>query len=160
VDENLIKAELSVTEMTFVFVQEFLKKIRSYPKYQTINNKIVIVSSMSAIRSTNRSSAHAAGKGAIDRYANALMLELWKENTQVTTIRPGGIDTGLYDNENVRKEVYRIDQEYGGFWSSNNRLIFASPLSVAMAIHTILDSQDFITSINLVANGQWPNQGS
>jgi NAD(P)-dependent dehydrogenase (short-subunit alcohol dehydrogenase family) len=158
VDENLIKAELSVIEVTFVFAQEFLSKVRKNKNYLKINNKIVIISSMSAIRSV--SSAHSAGKGAIDRLANSLMLELWKENTHISTIRPGGIDTGLYDNENVQKEVFRIDKEYGGFWSDQGRLILANPISVAKAIHGVIDTEDFVTSINLVANGQWPNQGS
>jgi NAD(P)-dependent dehydrogenase (short-subunit alcohol dehydrogenase family) len=160
IDMSLIKAELSVVEMTFIFLQEFLTKIRSQTDCLKTNNKIVIVSSMSAIRSLNRSSAHAAGKGAVDRYANAIMLELWRENIHVSTIRPGAIDTGLYDNAAVQKEVYKMDEDYGSFYNQQGRLILANPISVAKVIEGVLSNEDFVASINLVANGQFPNQGS
>jgi short-subunit dehydrogenase len=160
ISTDLLKGELGVMQSTAVFVQEFLSVLRAKENYISITTKIVIVTSMSAIRSCMGASAHAAGKGALDRFANALRLELWKENTHISIVRPGGVDTGLYDHPEVQKSAFEMDVEYGNFWNNQGRIIFANPISVAKAIATIFENDDFITSINMVSSGQWPNEGS
>jgi short-subunit dehydrogenase len=160
ISTDLIRGELAVTETTAIFAQEFLNVVRSKDNYISTITKIVMITSMSAIRSCMGASAHAAGKGALDRFANALRLELWKENTHVSVVRPGGVDTGLYDHPEVQKSAFEMDVEYGNFWNNQGRIIFTNPISVAKAVATIFENDDCITSINMVSSGQWPNEGS
>ncbi|GAH59141.1 unnamed protein product, partial [marine sediment metagenome] len=65
-----------------------------------------------AIRGYSYGGTHCAAKGAIDRYANSAMLGNYKDNLFITTIRPGGIDTGMYDSKSVQEAVKDIAEEY------------------------------------------------
>ncbi|MFH1503388.1 MAG: SDR family oxidoreductase [Candidatus Diapherotrites archaeon] len=120
--------------------------------------KIAIISSMSAIRGYSYGGTHCTAKGAIDRYANSIMLALYKENIFVTTVRPGGVDTGMYDNPKVQEAVKVISDEYGGL--HRNHFVLAPPTSVGEAIAYAFSTPAHIPSLNLVAKGQFPNEGS
>ena len=147
---ELIDAEFSVTKSTIQLLQALLPRFRKQKE-----TRICIISSMSAIRSVVPASIHHAGKGALDRFANAAMLELEHEGIYVTTIRPGAIDTGLYDSQPVQESIHKICRGYG---RSNTG--YAPPSSVAEAVVLALTSEAHITSLNLVARGQFPHEGS
>ena len=68
------------------------------------------------------------------------------------------IDTGMYDNPEVQKAVCEISDEYGGL--HRQRFALASPISVGYVALAAFTSPAHITSINLVAQGQFPNEGS
>ncbi len=146
---------------THVLMQKLLPIFREQNKKFNTESRIAIISSMSAIRGYNRGGTHCAAKGAISRYTNSAMLDLWKEKIYITDIRPGAVDTGMYDNKSVQKAVLDVVKEYGGYeyWKKNG-ITLASPVSVGYAINTIFSVPAHITSVNLVAKGQIPNEGS
>ena len=114
---------------------------------------------MSAIRGYAYGGTHCTAKGAIDRYANSAMLALYTNNIFVTTIRPGAIDTGMYDNPTVQKAILNVDAEYGGNWKAN-KIRLAPPIVVGESIKYAFTTPAHIPSINIVSKGQFPNEGS
>lgn len=159
--ELLEKESSTILRSTHLLMQKLLPIFRKQNKKFNQETKVVIVSSMSAIRGYGLGGTHCAAKGAISRYTNAAMLELWKEKIYVTDVRPGAIDTGLYDNDEVMKAVLTIDQEYGGHWNGKKTAIrLAPPSAIGETISTIFSLPAHITSINMVAQGQFPNERS
>ncbi len=151
---DLIEAELSVLKNTIALLQFLLPRFREQKE-----TRVCIVSSMSAVRSVVSGSMHMAAKGAISRFTNAAMIELDKERIFITDVRPGGIDTGLYDTKIVQETIGMIGKGYGYDYSKSG-LFFAPPSSVGKAIVSVLTSDAHVTSINMVARGQWPHEGS
>ncbi len=89
------------------------------------------------------------------------MLELDKEGIYITDVRPGGVDTGMYDAQVVQNSVTRIAERFDYDWSeANGGIRLAPPSSVGKMIAEVLSSEAHITSLNLVARGQWPHEGS
>jgi short-subunit dehydrogenase len=153
---DLIEAELSVLENTVTMLQLLLPRFRNQEE-----TRVCVITSMSAVRSVACGSMHMAAKGAISRFTNAAMIELDPQRIYITDVRPGGTDTGLYDDQAVRNTVEKMAASYGTDWSScagGPRL--APPSAVGQAISAILASKAHITSINIVARGQWPHEGS
>jgi len=151
--KELITAELSVLENTVSMLQALLPRFREQKE-----TRVCIVSSMSAVRSVISGSIHMAAKGAISRFTNAASIELNKDKIFVTDVRPGIVDTGLYDSEVVQKTVQRMAATYGYDFADSLRCM--PPTAVAKAIVMALSSEAHITSINMVARGQWPHEGS
>lgn len=155
IDYDLIPAEMStVMKATHLMMKSLLPTFRKQEE-----TRIAIVTSMSAIRGYSLGGAHATAKGAIDRYTNSSMLALYKDNIFVTTIRPGGVDTGMYDNPQVQKAIKTISDEYGGIWKEK-KITLIPPTSVGDAINMVFTTPSHIASINMVAKGQFPNEGS
>ena len=153
---QLLEAELSVIQSTVTLMQLLLARFR-----QQGGARICIISSMSAIRSFRSGSAHMAAKGALSRWTNAAMIELAPENIYITDVRPGGVDTGLYDPPAVQDRVAKICATYGYDWSrkaGGPKLI--SPLEVGKAVAFILSLDCHVPSINMVGAGQMPHEGS
>lgn len=152
---DLIEEESrTVLRATHLMMKELLPTFRKQKE-----TKIAIISSMSAIRGYSLGATHCAAKGAIDRYANACMLGLYKDHIYVTSVRPGGIDTGMYDNEAVQESCKDIADEYNCDWRKNG-IRLAPPTSIGEAINYVFTSSAHIPSINLVAKGQLPHEGS
>ena len=151
--ELIEKESQIVIRSTHLLMKTLLPRFRVQKE-----TRIAIVTSMSAIRGYSLGGTHCAAKGAIDRYANSAMLALYKNNIFVTSIRPGAVDTGLYDLPAVQQAVQIISDEYHG----QHRKIFvvAPPVSVGLGVLAALTSPAHIPSINLVAKGQFPNEGS
>lgn len=152
--EELVEAEFSVIKNTVSLLQLLLPRFRKQKE-----TRVCIVSSMSAIRSVISGSMHMAAKGAISRFTNASMIELDKENIFITDIRPGGADTGLYDSKVVQDTIIMMGKNYGYDYDKTG-LFFMPPSSIGKAIAETLMSDAHITSINMVARGQWPHEGS
>ena len=154
ITEELIEAELSVLKNTVSLLRLLLPRFRKQKE-----TKVVVISSMSAIRSVWSASMHMATKGAISRFTNAAMIELGPENIFITDIRPGGAETGLYDSKIVADTIIKMSKTYGYDWSKGGpRLI--PPSSVGKAVVFALTSQGHVTSVNMVGRGQWPHEGS
>jgi len=150
IPHELIEAELSVLTNTITFLQLLLPRFRKQKE-----TRVCIISSMSAIRSFASGSIHNAAKGAISRFANAAMIELDRDKIFVSDVRPGGVDTGMYDSEIVRETVKRISKNF-----NYPDIHYAPPSSVGQAIVFALSSDAHITSINMIGRGQWPHEGS
>jgi NAD(P)-dependent dehydrogenase (short-subunit alcohol dehydrogenase family) len=156
IPHELIDAELTVLSNTIIFLQKLLPVFK-----QQKETRIVIISSMSAVRSLPGGSIHNAAKGAISRFANAATIELGKDKIYITDIRPGGIDTGLYDSPIVQKSIEPMASAYGYDWSKENGGIrLAPPSAVGKIVATVLASEAHITSVNLVSRGQFPHEAS
>ncbi len=156
ISPELVEAEVTVLKDTVAFLQKLLPIFKKQKE-----TRVVIVSSMSAVRSVPGGAIHNAAKGAISRFANAAMIELGKNNIFITDVRPGGVDTGMYDTKAVQESIKPMAVSYGYDWSDENGgLRLAPPSSVGKAIAAILSSEAHITSLNLVARGQWPHEGS
>jgi len=158
--ELIEKESTIVLKGTHILMQKLLPIFRMQNKKFKTETRVAIISSMSAIRGYNLGGTHCAAKGAISRYTNSAMLDLWKEKIFITDVRPGGVDTGMYDNANVQKAVLEIVKEYGNYWKNETEIRLAPPVSIGYAINMILSAPAHITSINLVAKGQFPNEGS
>lgn len=143
----------TVLRATHLMMRELLPGFRKQKE-----TRVAIISSMSAIRGYSLGGSHCAAKGAIDRYANAAMLGLYKDNIFVTTVRPGAIDTGLYDNPISLEAARQISDQYQGIYRKH--FAVAPPRSVGEAIAYAFTTKAHIPSINLVAQGQWPHEGS
>ncbi|MEK6918289.1 MAG: SDR family oxidoreductase [Nanoarchaeota archaeon] len=143
----------TVLRSTHLMMQNLLPLFRKQRE-----SRIAIVSSMSAIRGYSYGGTHCAAKGAIDRYANSAMLSNYKDNIFLTTIRPGAVDTGMYDNLSVQEAVKVISDEYNGIW--RKQITLAPPTSVGEAVNYVFTTSAHIPSLNLVAKGQFPNEGS
>lgn len=154
INPSLLEAESqTVLKSTHLMMQSLLPIFKKQNK-----TKIAIVTSMSAIRGYSLGATHCAAKGAIDRYTNSAMLELYKDNIFVTTIRPGAVDTGMYDGKKVQEAVINISDQFNGIYKE--RFCLAPPVSVGTIVANSLSSKGHITSINLVAEGQLPHEGS
>lgn len=154
IDLNLIESEtITVIKATHIMMKALLPIFRRQKE-----TRIAIITSMSAIRGYSFGGTHTTAKGAIDRYANSSMLALYKDNIFVTTIRPGGIDTGMYDNPKVREAINVVSDEYMGQYRKHQT--YAPPTTVGEAISYAFTTSAHIPSINLVAKGQFPNEGS
>lgn len=155
IDVGLLEAETTtVLRSTHLLLKEFLPILRGQKE-----TRIVIISSMSAPRTYDLGGTHSAAKGAIDRYANAAMLALEKDNIFVTTVRPGIIDTGMYDVPAVIDAVKHVGKSYGRVYKDNN-IPLSPPSAIGQIILDIFQSPAHITSVNLVAKKQWPHEGS
>ncbi len=157
--ELLEKESTIVLKGTHTLMKKLLPIFREQNKNRGTETKIAIISSMSAIRGYNMGGTHCAAKGAISRYVNSAMLDLWKERIYITEVRPGAIDTGMYDNKAVQEAVLEIDKEYGNYYNKNG-IRLAPPISVGEAINYVFTTPANIPSLNLVAKGQFPNEGS
>ncbi len=154
IDLDLIEAETtSVIKATHLMMKELLPRLRKQKE-----SRIAIITSMSGIRGYSYGATHCTAKGAIDRYANSSMLGLYKDNIFVTSVRPGGVDTGMYDNPKVQEAIEVISDEYEGTW--RNQITLAPPTAVGEAINFIFTAPAHIPSLNLVAKGQFPHEGS
>jgi len=152
---DLIEQESrTVLRATHLMMKELLPVFRSQDEA-----RIAVVTSMSAIRGYSSGGAHCAAKGAIDRYTNAAMLGSYKDNIFITTVRPGAVDTGMYDNTAVQEALKGIADEYQCDYR-NKGIKLASPASVGEAINYAFTTSAHIPSLNLVARGQMPHEGS
>ena len=141
---------LSTTHIMFNALYPILKKQKE--------SRIAVITSMSAIRGYSLGCTHCAAKGGLDRYTNSLMLAKYKENIFVTAVRPGGVDIGMYDNESVQNSVNILSDEYNAQYRKHPT--YMPPTAVGKVISTIFTIDAHIPSINIVAKGQWPNEGS
>jgi len=152
--ELIEKESQIVLRATHLMMQQLLPILRKQDE-----TRIALITSMSAIRGYSYGATHCAAKGAIDRYANATMLGTYKDNIFVTTIRPGAIDTGMYDGLAVQEAVKDITAEYQCDWRSKG-VRLAPPTTVGEAINYVFTTPAHIPSLNLVAKGQIPHEGS
>jgi short-subunit dehydrogenase len=149
-DHSSLEAELSVIKTSAGVLKSLLPIFR-----QQSETRVAMVSSMTAIRGYWAGSVHAAAKGGLSRFTNAAMLELASDRIYITDVRPGGVDTGLYDSEIVRNRVTDMcHRSYGSGWS------LMPPSAVGKMIVTVLSSEAHIPSVNMLARGQMPHEGS
>lgn len=122
-------------------------------------SKVIVINSMSGIRSYPLGFSHSSAKGGLHNAVRALSLELSKRNIFFSEIMPGIVDTGLYDNESVIASVRKIGKEFGYDYDTSE-IPKMNPMCVAEVVNTCLVSEANILSINMVSQGQWTHQNS
>lgn len=146
--EELMRAEYEVTISTHRLLKFLLPKFRMQNE-----TKIVMVTSMSAVRFYPYGGAHCSGKAALDSYAKVSDLELSPDNIFVTRLRPGMVDTGLYDNDEVIKANIEITSWFGLDKTSGDFQLIP-PNTVAEMICQSLSAEAHVASVNILARGQ------
>lgn len=138
ISPELITNELSLTSamhrLMLKFIKIFRKQIESGEE-----SKIAVITSMSGERGYHFGTTHVAAKHALVGYVKGIRNELEGEGIGIYDIRPGGIDTGMYDNSYTKKAVEEIakkDKMWGG-----KEPHYASPLEVAKKVYTALFSK-------------------
>ena len=79
---------------------------------------------------------HVAAKHALVGYIKGIEKELEDEGIKIFDVRPGGVDTGMYDNKHVQKSVYEISKRTK-MWSGLEP-IYAKPVDVAKKVYLSL----------------------
>ena len=124
-----------------------------------VESRIVLISSMSAVRGYPLGASHCAATAALDMLANVLTLEGYKKNIFVTTLRAGGIDTGTYENKDIQDSIIAVSDSYGGRWR-DEQISLAPPRSIGELVACAFSIPAHVTSMNIVSQGQWPHEGS
>lgn len=146
--------ELPTMEFSVV-VQSLLLMVKGFlPFFKSQElSKVIVINSMSGIRSYPLGYSHSSAKGGLHNAVRALSLELSKRNIFFSEIMPGIVDTGLYDTEAVIKAVKKIGKEFGHDY--NNDIPKMNPYCVAEVVHACLTNSANILSVSMVPVGQW-----
>lgn len=135
IEPELIAAEMDIVTATHKLMLEMVKIFRK----QIENNnkaKICVVTSMSGERGYHFGATHVAAKHALVGYIKGIEKELEDEGINIYDVRPGGIDTGMYDNEHVQKSAKEISKRTK-LWNGREP-IYAKPMDVAEKVYASL----------------------
>lgn len=124
---------------------------------QQSKTKVVVINSMSGTRPYPLGFSHSSAKAGLHNAVRSLALELTPKNIFVTEINPGMVDTGNYDSPDVIASVKTISKYFGYNYEN---LPLMPPNSVAEGVLLAIQSKAHILSLNLVAEGQFPNDGA
>ncbi len=135
ISPKLLEVELGIVVATHCLLTHFLPHLREQVK-KDLPAKIVFITSMSGVRGYRFGSAHVAAKHALTGFVRGIHAELIDMGITPFEVRPGGIDTGFYDPESVRK-VMDVLAKQDNMWSGFPPT-FAPPLKVAEAVYRAL----------------------
>ncbi|MDP3027297.1 MAG: SDR family NAD(P)-dependent oxidoreductase [Nanoarchaeota archaeon] len=139
ISPELITNELSLTPAMHRLMLKIVKIFREQIK-EGQKAKVAIITSMSGERGYHYGATHVAAKHALVGYIKGIERELKDEGIEIHDIRPGAIDTGMYDNPYTRKvveEIAKKDKMWGG-----REPDYASPLNVAKKVYLALFSKN------------------
>lgn len=131
ISPDLINAEMQIVTATHKLMLKMIPIFRKQIQRKQ-KAKICIITSMSGERGYHFGSTHVAAKHALVGYIKGIEKELMDEGIEIYDIRPGGVDTGMYDNPYTRKAVEEIGRRtkmWGG-----KKPIYAEPIKVAQAV--------------------------
>ncbi|MCB1595968.1 MAG: SDR family NAD(P)-dependent oxidoreductase [Xanthomonadales bacterium] len=137
ISPELITAEMNIVTATHRMMLKIIKLFRKQVKNR-FSSKICIISSMSGERGYHFGATHVAAKHALVGYIKGIEKELEDENIDIYDVRPGGIDTGMYDNKHVQKSVGEISRRTK-MWQGKNP-IYSNPINVAKKVYHALFS--------------------
>lgn len=137
IEPELIATEMGIVTATHKLMLKMVPIFRKQIKRKQ-GAKISIITSMSGERGYHFGATHVAAKHALVGYIEGIKRELKDEGIDIYDIRPGAIDTGMYDNPFVRKAVNEVSKRTK-MWSGRSP-IYAHPLKVAEKIYLSLFS--------------------
>jgi short-subunit dehydrogenase len=144
----------AVVKTLLTIIQALLPRWR-----QQSNTRIVVVSSMSAIRAVPFGFSHSSSKAGLHQAVRSLTLELNPEGIQVSEVLPGIVNTGFYDSPSVDEVVRRMGQNFG-YQYEPGQLPQMEPRAVAEAVMLCLTSSAHLLLVSMVAKGQFPQHGA
>ena len=153
-----IPVDLPTLEFEAV-VKSLLLMVRGFLPFfkRQKTSKVVVVNSMSGIRSYPMGFSHSSAKAGLHNAVRSLTLELSKDNIFFSEVNPGMVDTGSYDSQSVIDSVRLIGKEFGYEY---DKLPQMSPYEVGDAVRLCLESSAHILNIDLVSEGQFPHSGA
>lgn len=137
IEPELITTEMGIVTTTHKLMLKMVPIFRKQIKRKQ-KAKISIITSMSGERGYHFGTTHVAAKHALVGYIEGIKRELNNEGIEIYDIRPGAIDTGMYDNPFVRKAVNEISKRTK-MWSGRAP-IYTHPLRVAEKVYLSLFS--------------------
>jgi len=138
ISPELIAAEMSIVTATHKLMLKIVPILRQQIK-DGQKAKVCVVTSMSGERGYHFGATHVAAKHALVGYIKGIEKELADEGIEIIDMRPGGIDTGMYDNPYTRSAVEEISKRTK-MWGGRGP-IYAEPIKVAEAIFDSLFSE-------------------
>jgi len=140
ISPDLISAEQSIVSAThrlmLKIIPLFRKQIRNNYK-----SKICIITSMSGERGYHFGATHVAAKHALVGYIKGIEKELDDEGIEICDIRPGAIDTGMYDNPFTMRAVEDLSRRGYMYPGHNNIPVYEQPLKVAEVVYNAFFSE-------------------
>jgi short-subunit dehydrogenase len=137
IEPELIENEMKIVSAThrimLKIIPVFRKQIKNGKKA-----KISIITSMSGERGYHFGATHVAAKHALVGYIEGIRRELNDEGIEIYDIRPGAIDTGMYDNPHVKQAIEELSKRDDNYSENNHEPVYAPPLKVAEAVHDSL----------------------
>lgn len=126
----------------------FVELVKAYSHKNCNGGSVVGISSYAAIYAGTGQAIYAASKAALDAAVMVFSKELIKKNIRINSIRPGYVNTAMYENT-----VKRIGNDDLG----NQQLLgVGEPEDIANLIAYLLsDAAKFITGSNYVIHGGW-----
>lgn len=137
ISPELISVEQEIVPVTHKLMLRMIPIFRKQIKNHK-ESKICVVTSMSGERGYHFGATHVAAKHSLVGYIKGIKNELNDEGIKIYDIRPGAIDTGMYDDSEVKKSI-EILSKRGHMYPKNKDIpVYASPLDVAKKIHLAL----------------------
>jgi len=137
ISPEIIKSEFEITLATHRMMLKMIKIFRKQIKNKQ-KAKICIITSMSGERGYHFGATHVAAKHALVGWIKGIEKELKDEGIEIFDIRPGAIDTGMYDNPHVSKAIKKLSKKMPNYIGNKNIPIYEPPLSVAKKIYSSL----------------------
>ena len=135
----LIEKEMAIVSATHRIILKMVPVFRKQLKNGQ-KAKISIITSMSGERGYHFGATHVAAKHALVGYIEGIRRELNDEGIEIYDIRPGGIDTGMYDNSHTMKAVEEISRRTN-MWDGKEP-IYLEPIKVAEAVYDSLFNEN------------------
>jgi short-subunit dehydrogenase len=137
ISPDLIANEMNIVtathRMMLKMVQIFRNQIKNGDKA-----KISVITSMSGERGYHFGATHVAAKHALVGYIKGIEKELEDEGIEIYDIRPGAIDTGMYDNPHVKEAVEELSRRGNMYLDNGNNPVYAPPIKVGEAVYDSL----------------------
>lgn len=135
ISPEIIKIESGIVPATHLLLLELIKKFKEQRK-KGQEVRICIITSMSGERGYHFGATHVAAKHALVGWIKGVKNELKDLGIKIIDIRPGAIDTGMYDNPYTKKNVEEISKRTK-MWKGK-KPIFEPPLTIAKVIYHAL----------------------
>lgn len=132
ISPEIIKTESAIVPATHLLLLGLINKFREQIK-RGEDAKICIITSMSGERGYHFGATHVSAKHGLVGWIKGIEKELEDEGIKIFDIRPGAIDTGMYDNSHTKKNVEEISRRTK-MWNGNEP-IFEPPITVAKMIY-------------------------
>lgn len=137
ISPEIIKAELEISIATHRMMLKMIKIFRKQIKNKQ-KAKICVITSMSGERGYHFGTTHVAAKHALVGWIKGIKRELEDEGIEIYDIRPGAIDTGMYDNPYVSNAIRELSKRGDNYKGNNNEPLYEPPLSVAKKVYLAL----------------------
>lgn len=135
ISPELIAVEMDIVTATHRMMLRIIKQLRKQVK-NNLSAKVCVITSMSGERGYHYGATHVAAKHALVGYIKGIEKELHDEGIEIFDVRPGAIDTGMYDNKHVQKSVNEIAQKTK-MWSGK-KPAYSEPIHVAKKVYDAL----------------------